>query len=351
MRAIHVALCLMLVIPLHAYAAKLTVTVPQGVTEVKLLSGGTASVLGHYRGRLDADLKAAGERYQIGRCEAEVKKASQAVTDADKAYTDKIDQLRRQYIAKINVTVHSATAQITSASALGEISFVFTAANTSERIVSDIIYKPVIQGVPLPITTSLVLEFVNPKNLIFGLAPGESITNQDSDPEHFTFFLSELTESDKKRIQTSLPGGFSVEILDLHFVSQKGYKGQSKVMDVKEAFAGVLSAYEGAVRTARNAQAAATETLEKAKKLYASETSGSLAAFRTRSKDLRKASVRFSAPVDIKKSRATMDDVPPGTYYVYGSTPAGQALFEEVAIMRGRNKVTIESLKKDPFEP
>jgi hypothetical protein len=351
MRFLWITICFLLLLPVNAFPARLILTVPQGISEVEILSSGTLAVLDHLKERLNSELKEENNRYQINKLESEVRASALQVAESDKAYKEKTDSLRKQYIAKVPITIHSANAQITTASALGEITFTYTAHNNSGKIISDIIYKPLIGNIPLPITTMLVLEFINSKNLIFGLAPGESLTNQGSDPEHLSFFLSELTDKDVNRIKASMPGGFSFEVSDIHFVSQKGYKGQSKVMDVKEAFADVLKAYQGASVRAHDENKAKTGALATAKGLYERDTKAAISDFKTRSNDLEKASRRYKGDIDPKKNRATIESIKPGKYYVYATSTAGKAIFEEITVEEGKNKIKIETQKKDPFEP
>ncbi len=351
MRLLLIISTIMLLVPINAFTARLVVTVPQGISGVELLSGGTLAVLDHLKARLGSQTKAASDRHQIERLETELKASTLQVTQSDKAYTEKIDSLRRHYITKIPITIQAANAQITSESALGEISFTYSVRNNSDRVVSDITYRPMIDKISLPITTMLVLEFINSKSLIFGLAPGEILTNEGSEPEHLSFFLSELKGSDVSRIKSAMPGGFSIEVTDIHFVSQKGYKGQGRVMDVKEAFADVLREYQGASQRAHEDNRARTEALANARSLYARDIKTSLDDFRTRSKDLKKSSVRYQGSVDPKKNRVTIDSIAPGKYFLYAPSMTGNAFFREITIEEGRNKLKIDSTKKDPFEP
>jgi hypothetical protein len=351
MRLLLTTMCFLLLLPIDAFPARLILTVPQGISEVELLSSGTLAVLDHLKERLNSQLKEVKNLYQINKLESEVKASALQVAQSDKAYKEKVDSLRRQYIAKVPITIHSANAQITKASALGEITFTYTVHNNSDKVISDIIYKPLIGNTPLPITTMLVLEFINSKNLISGLAPGESLTNQGSDLEHLSFFLSELTDKDIDRIKTSMPGGLSFEVTDIHFVSQKGYKGQTKVMDVKEAFADVLKAYQVTSARAHDENKAKTEALATAKDLFERATKGVISDFKTRSNELKKASMRYKGDVDPKKNRATIQPIKPGKYYVYAPSTAGKAIFEKIIIEEGTNKIKIETQKKDPFEP
>jgi len=351
MRVLSAITCILLFLPVNCFSAKLIVTVPSGITEVEILSPGTLAVLDHLRGRLHSQLKAVNDHYQVRRIEAEVKNLSLKVTESDKAYNEKIDALRKQYIARVPITIHSASAQINSESALGEITFFFTARNNSDRIISDIIYKPLVGNTPLPITTMLVLELMNPKTLISGLAPGESLSNQGSDPEKLSFFLGELKDKDINRIKGAMPNGFSIDVTDIHFVSQKGYKGQTKIMDVKEAFAETLKAYQSASQQARDEYRVKSEDLIKAKTLYEKDTIGAIDDFRFRSNDLKKSSVRYKVAVDPIKNRADIESIGPGNYFIYAPATPGKSIFEQITVGDGKNKLKIEKLKKDPFEP
>jgi hypothetical protein len=152
-RPFYALVLLLIIIPSHAYAARFVAIVPQGITEVKLLSPGTGAVLSFLKERLDTQLKASSETHQVDKLEKEAAQALLSIAHADKSYSERIDSLRKQYIEKIPITIHSASNQITQESALGDITFFFTAHNTSNMIISDITYKPVIEDIALPITT------------------------------------------------------------------------------------------------------------------------------------------------------------------------------------------------------
>ena len=351
MRLLWFIACLSLIFPASAYPARLNVKVPQGITEVRLLSPGTSSVLEHYNSQLKSYLKTADEKYRIDQLSSEVNEASFKVEKTDRAYKERIDELRRQYISKISITIHSASAQISPESALGDITFSYTAKNNSDRIISDITYKPLLYKTTLSISSSLILEFMNPITYVSGLSPGESITNVGHDPEHFSFFLSELTDKDIKKAQSSLPGGFTIDIKDIHFVSQKTYKGKSKEMDVKEAFAAQLTPFQVASGQAKEEYKTKTAALSRARELYEKETHGILKWYHDEMEDLKQSSLRYQTPVDPKKGRGVIDSIKPGKYYIYASNPNRQAIFEEIAIEEGKNKIKINTLKKDPFEP
>jgi len=351
MRLLWIVTCLSLILPIHAEGARLAFKVPPGITEVRLLSPGTGAVLDHMKARLRGQLKAVDEKYQVARLEAETKEASTRVSRSDKAYTQEIETIRKQYGSRIAITIHSAAAQITPESAMGDITFTYTARNNTDRIVSDIVYRPLFNKAPLPMTSSLVLEFIHPTSLVYGLAPGESMANTAKDPEHFSFFLGEISSKNVHEIQSSLPGGFTIEVLDINFVAQKGYKGQSKVMGVKEAFAGRLAPYQAASRQARDLYLSKTSELTSARKLFESETRVIRNVFAGKIRDLEESSVRYKAPVDPGKNKGTFVSIKPGAYYLYAVHASGGAVFVPTTIRDKTNRIRIETLGKDPFTP
>jgi hypothetical protein len=342
---------ILLILPLNAHPARLIVTAPPGTTEVRLLSPGTLTVLDHIKAVFNGKLKIVDEKCQVAKLEREGKETAVKVESADKAYKEKIEALRREYISKVSITVHTVNLEITPQSALGDVTYTYTVKNNSDRIISDVVYKPLLNKNPLSITSSLVLEFINPGNLVFGLGPGESLTNQGHDPEHLSFFLNELAGRDMKQIQASLPGSFTINISDIHFLSQKGYKDQVKELGVKEAFAGQLKPFEAAFQQAQDDSKSKTMALSSAKKLFESETRGIMEDYRSQLRDLKRASVRYEGSVDQKKNKARIESIKPGQYYLYAVSQNKQAFFDKITIQSGKNKIEINTMKKDPFEP
>jgi hypothetical protein len=350
-KRICLAVCLLGFLPIGAHAAKLTVTVPPGVDKVQVLSPGTAAVLDHIRSQFKEKLKVIEEQYQVGRLDGEVKAASARVDSTDKAYKEKIDFIRKEAISKVEITIQSASIDITPQSALGEITYFYTVKNHMDKIVSNVVYKPFLAKTPLAVTSSLVLEFINPANLIFGLAPGESLTNEGHDPEHISFFINEIPGKNINQLKSNLPGSLTLSILDIHFLNQKGYKDQTKELDIKEAFSGQLKPYEAAYLQAKKDYAGKTEELKNVRKLYDNDSKGIIREFDTQLASLKKASVRGIAQVDAKKKRGTIKSIEPGKYYLYGTDSGNKAFFKEISIEDGRNKIEINSLGKDPFLP
>ncbi len=351
MKRICLAVCLLGFLPISAHAAGLTVTVPSGIEEVQVLSPGTSAVLDHIKSQYRSKLKAIEDKYQVSRLDSEAKAAAGKRDAADKAYQEKIEALRKEAISKISIIIKSANIDISPQSAMGEITYIYTVRNNSEKIVSNVVYKPLLNKSPLSVTSSLVLEFINPSNLIFGLAPGETLSNQGHDPEHVSFFNNEIVGKNINQIKSSLPDSFSLSIMDIHFLNQKGYKDQTRELDVKEAFAGQLKPFEAAFLQTKNEYAGKTEELKNARKQFDDESRGTVKEYRAQLSSLKASSIRGHARVEAKKNRASIKNLDPGKYYIYGTGSEKKAFFQELTIDEGRNKFEVKSLGKDPFLP
>jgi hypothetical protein len=351
MRRLCLAVCLLGLLPIGSHAAGLTVSVPPGIRVVQVLSPGTAAVLDHIKSQYKDKLKVIEEKYQIGRLEDELKASSARMDSTDKEYRDKIEAVRKEAISKVSITIQSASIDVSPQSAMGEIIYFYTVKNHSDKIVSNVVYKPLLDKSPLAITSSLVLEFINPSNLIFGLAPGETLSNQGHEPEHVSFFNNEIVGKNINQIKSNLPGSFSLSVMDIHFLNQKGYKDQTKEMEIKEAFAGQLKPYEAACAQAKDEYAGKTEELNNARRLYDNESKGIIKEYKAQLSSLKRVSIRGKAQVDEKKNRASVKSIEPGRYYLYGTDLGKKAFFKEITIEDGKNKIEINSLGKDPFLP
>ncbi|HVN70712.1 MAG TPA: hypothetical protein VMU10_01710, partial [Desulfomonilia bacterium] len=109
--------------------------------------------------------------------------------------------------------------------------------------------------------------------------------------------------------------------------------------------------YQNTSQQAHDEFKAKSETLANAKALYERDTKGTTDDFRSRSNDLKKASLRYQGVVDPVKNRADIESIKSGNYIIYAPAAAGKAVFEQIIIEDGKNKLKIETLKKDPFEP
>jgi len=305
----------------------------------------------HLKAGYESGLAALSAQLRIDELDAQVKMAQDVLEKRKQAYADSLASIRRKHLSSLSITLEAIEASISpSSSALGDVSFFYTARNSTGRIITDITYTPRVGGKPLPTTTSLVLEFIHPETLISGVGPGETMTNRGHDPERFSFFISELTREEINALKTDAAKQFGIEIVGMHFADQKGYKGQVEVRDFLSAFSRQLKPLKHAVDQAEadvkarnNAHAKALAAFTAGKERLEDQFKASLA-------ELKKNSVRCSVRPD-KKNRFVFDGVPAGTYYLYAADGRGSAVFEEVAVsVRGRQEVAA-GMKKDPFVP
>lgn len=347
-----VVLCglISLLVPGYASAERLQLKVPTGFQEVNLLSGGTGPVLKHLRGRLNAELKAFDAQYNVAglRQAAEAAKALSAEREA--AYRNGGRAIGEEYIAKLHLQITKVETNISSESSLGEIAFTYTITNTSDRIVSDIVYTPRIGELKIPVASKLVLDLIDPVTLKFGLAPGRSLSNRPDNPERLSFLLGEVSKENLAYIKAHVTTDFGLDIQDIHFMNAVGYKDQSRIMEVEQAFPVRLGVLDAANKAARQDAAAKAAAYANAQALYDKAKQGTLDRFRESAQTLKKSAVRQREPVD-KKGRCTFADVSPGIYYVYADSGSGMVVFQEVQVKRAREKVKIEALVKNPFLP
>lgn len=339
-----------LIVPGALHAGRLKCTLPDDAREVLLLSAGTQPFLEHIRSRSQARIDELRAQYRVDALEKGVKDAQNTAAKTGQAYADKVNDLRESYLSKIHVTFHSVESCVNSHSALGDVMFYYTAKNNSDMIVTDITYKPLIDGKALPATTSLVLEFINPQNLISGLGPSETLGNSGHDPEKFSFFTGEISPEGLKGLKKDFPGKFGIKIIDMHFAARKGYKGQIRVLTFEEAFADRLKAGETASSRAAAEAKEKKESCAKALKEFTSQQEGALALEKKSLEELKKSSIRATATRD-RKNRYVFDGVPQGTYFLYAGNGKGKAVFEKIVIDKGKQQATYTRMGKDPFVP
>jgi hypothetical protein len=343
---------LIFAIPFSLQGARLQLTLPQGLTAAHLLSGGTQTMIDYEKGKVQTAIAKLKGDYQIDAAETGTKKGSAAAKSAQQAYQEKIAALRRHYNSLLNVRILSSRAEINlSSSAMAEVSYVFTARNGTDRIVTDISYRPLINGRPLSTSSAFVLEFMDPSTMKSGLGPGETMTNQGHEPEKFSFFTGEVTQDEIKSMQKDFDRKFGIEVLDMHFTNQKDYKGQFKPLTFEEAFASALAPLSAAARQAKARARELDETDAKALKEFKARRDGLTAQEAGTLAGLKKAAVRYTAAPD-KKGRCTFEDVAPGTYFIYAGNGNGMAVFEPIKVGDERKiKRSITQTKKDPFVP
>ncbi len=351
MKKLFALALLFLILPMALHAARLQCTLPQGVGEASLLSDGTTAVLKHFRDQSDAESRKLRAEYQIDALEKEAKKAEALIGEKKQAYTAKVAGLRKNYLSLLEITIHSSQAAINpSTSALGDVVYFYTAKNNTDRIITDIKYKPIIEGKGLPTTTSLILEFIDPQTLKSGLGPHETMTNLGHDPEKFSFFIGEVLPDELNRMREAFGKSFSINVADMHFSNQKGYKGQIKALTFDEAFSGTLRPMQAAVDQAEADAKSKRGTYSSVLKTFQERQDRMSATLKKSLDALKLSSVRYSVRPD-KKGRYIFDDVEPGNYIVYARNGKGQAVFESIAIGKKKQKQSYTQMKKDPFAP
>jgi len=351
MRSTICVICIILIFPCVLTAARLQLEVPQGLTEVYLLSAGTPSILEHLKGQMEQSVGHLGTKYQIDLLKDQAEQATMLVKEKKKAYSHKFNVLRQQYLDSISLSILSSDAEIfPSSSALGEVSFFYTIKNNSDRIISDITYIPKIGDITLPTTSSLILELIHPTTLKSGLGPKETLSNKGHEPEHFSFFIGELSKEEIKKIRSEFQRIFTLEIVDMHFTKKKGYKGQADVMGFKEAFVDQIELLQTSIKKARNEEQTKTASYNKAFAQFSKERDEELIRYRNSLEDLKKSAIRYQSRVD-EKNRCAFENISAGTYFVYASNAQGRTIFEQRTIKENKNKIVINNMIKDPFAP
>lgn len=340
---------LFFIIPATLSAARLQCTLPQGISKMYILSSGTAAVIEHFKAQAEAGIAKFQTAYQIDALENQTVKADSGIQEKKKLYTERVSNLRKEYISKLTITLSSVRGSMTpSSSALGDVTYYYTARNNSDRVITDITYKPLVDGKGLPTTTLLVLEFIDPTTLKSGLGPHETMTNVGHDPEKFSFFIGEIAQEEIKNLKKDLEIRFGIKIVDMHFSSQKDYKGQFKPQTFEEAFSAQLRPLRIAIEQAEANNKAIKNVNAQALREFAEQRDGILGSLKKRLVELKKTSIRYTASPD-KKNRYVFDDVVPGTYYVYAADGNGKAVFEKITIGEKKQKKAYTQMKKDPF--
>jgi hypothetical protein len=349
MKKFYVFLFLILIIPVSLNAARLQILLPPSISQAYILSGGTAAVIEYFRSQADAKIMKLRTDYQIDALEEQKKTADSLIQEKKKLYADRVSNLRKEYISKLRIDLSSIQGSMTpSSSALGDVTYYFTARNNSDRIITDITYKPLIDGKGLPTTTILVLEFIDPITLKSGLGPHETMTNLGHDPEKFSFFIGEISQEDLNNLRKDFEKRFGIMVVDMHFSDQKGYKGQFNPRTFEEAFSAQLRPLQITVehaevhdKTLRDANAKSLKEFTEQKKII-------LASLNKNFAELKQSSIRYTASPD-RKNRYVFDDIIPGTYFVYAINGTGKAVFEKIVMGDKKQKKTYTLMRKDPF--
>lgn len=351
MKSLISTVCFMLLFPCISTAAVLQLEIPQGLSDVYLLSPGTPSMLQHLRSQHEHAIEYIKQQYRIDTLKTLTEKADAIVKRYKQDYAAKLASLRHHYLDSVSLTIVSSEAELSPASsALGEISFIYRITNNSDRIITDISYTPMIAGIKLPTTSALILELIHPLTLKSGLGPGETLTNKGHDPEHFSFFIGELTKEEIKKIQSGIDKDFTIKIQNMHFTDKKGYKGQTTVMDFEQAFPSQLRQGRDAIQKAQTEKQEKVSSLNKAMAEYNEDKEKEFLRYKKSLEDLRKTAVRHQTQLDEKK-RCTFENIASGTYYVYAHTQGGQTVFSEITVKDTKTKLVLNDMTKDPFMP
>lgn len=349
MRSINSVVFFILVFPCILAAARLQLEVPSGMTDVYLLSSGTPTILKHLQDQLNLSLDQLSTKYQVETLKGQKEKATNLVKEKNLAYANKLASLQAKYIKSLSLNILSTDAEISpSSSALGDVSFFYSIKNNSDQIITDITYKPKIGGIILPTTSSLMLELIHPQTLKSGLGPRETISNKGHEPERFSFFIGELSKEELKKIQTYIKKDFTIEVVDMHFSKEKGYKGQVEVLEFDRAFNSQLKPLQIAIANAEADEQSKKISFSNAFSKFNNARETLLNKHKKSLDDLKKTSVRFQMRPD-EKNICTFENIPAKKYVVYSSKKNGQALFTEINVEDGKNKLMLNNMIKDPF--
>ena len=340
-----------LILPCSGNTAELYIKTSKGANNVQLLSPGTSSVLDHMHANLDTKLKNLEARYKIEQLKKDVDKAKAWEAQLSERCKDEVISIKDRYISKISIEIVSARAEISpESSALGEIVFSYTAKNNSDRIIGDIVYRPMIGDIVAPTPSTLILEFIDPKTFKFGLPPGGTITNMPGGLERVSFFIEEISNRQLEFIKAHISDSFRIDIIDLRFLNKIGYKDQTKVMDVEEAFKSQLKSLLDMARQAQVSRKMKEEGYKKALDEYNQARDKVVAQFKNASGELGRASFRYGAKED-KNNKYMFKKITQGRYIVYAKAGKDLAIFQPVEIRDTKQELTVDNIIKDPFLP
>ena len=347
-----VAAFLILALPFPLSAARLICSLPPGLPSAFLLSGGTLAMMDCEKARAHSALGKLKSEYRVDDSGAGTKSGSRQVALARQAYQARAEALRRHCISLLNIRLVSVHADINpSSSALAEVAYVYAAKNSSDRIITDITYRPLMSGKPLSTTSTFILEFMDPATMKSGLGPGETMTNRGHDPEKFSFFLSEVSPEMVRAMQSGLDRTFGIEVVDLHFTDRKDYKGQFRPQTFEEAFAPALAPLGRAVKQAEARAKALDDSEARVLGDFRARKAALVEQERKTLAGLKKSAVRRTAIPD-RTGRCVFTDVAPGVYFLYAGNGSGRAVFEKITVGSERKlKKTVTGMKKDPFVP
>ncbi len=334
-----------------AYAVDLDIFVPAGTGDVQLLSPGTTAVLSHLKVELKSRLDALTRRHALVKLKLESDSARHLYRIRSNEYESEVNSIKSHYMTKLVIRVTDARAIIApDASTMGEIYFRYRAKNTSDRVIASITYRPTIGSIVVPTPTPLVLEFLDPATLEFGLAPGKDMADTSSQPEKFSFFVGELTAKDVDFVRRNISKEFRLDVVDIRFADRVGYKDQTRIMDVRRAFASRLRPLLEKVHNARAVAMEKEAMYKNALVAYNREKTDLLKRFAASVTSLKKSALRYRCKQK-DKGRYTARGVEPGQYVIYSKRPNDMAVFYTIEVRGKAQTIKIPSIRKDPFIP
>ncbi len=351
MRTKLITIFLIMLWPVCCQATELIINPVQPYGEMYLLSGGVKAVVEHIEDQYGKDVAALDEKYEVSRREADFKQAQERAARSREALERKIEALKREYISKFDLTIHSATAELAPhSSVMGEISFTYTVKNHSDRIISAITYMPYIGEIKIPLSNPLFLEMVDYSTMIFGLAPGRTLSNLKHEPERLSFFAGELNREQIKLIRKNIASSFSLEVVEIRFSDGVAYKGDAAQLTLEEAFAPQLKPLKEQIVKADKDIKTSSARLKQAREQYAAERKVRDEQHAAALAELKKSAVRYRGEPG-KKLSYTFMDVPEGDYILYATGQGAQVIFEVLQVAGKRQEVEPLKMVEDPFSP
>jgi len=334
----------------YAKQAKAVIMVPEGIEDVMLLSAGTVAMLDHLHRQYDYEMQAIQKQYNLQTLKQQSDQISETNILDKQTYALEIDRIRKYYISKIGLRAGNVMPFISPEStAMGEITFTYTATNHSDRIIADVVYIPKIGKMKIPTSSKLVLDFVDKNTLKAGLAPGQTMISNPNDPDRFSFLMGQMSAADLEYIKKNALKEFSVEITDIHFTNSIEYKDQSRVLNIEQAFSDRLNGLKNTQTNHLEKVRLAKAEYENALKLSQTQTKQARQNFIKASGSLKQTAVRYSAKAN-KRGKAVFKDIDKGNYVIYAKK-GNQAVFKEIHVSGSSIKEKAENLGKDPFMP
>ncbi len=352
MKKTALTMLLIILTGLPAGAAELKLKLPSGTRDAVLLSAGTQAVLDHLHAGLDGKLAELDRRFGISALEQQQAGLEQTIAATTTQRKDRIHDIREEYLAKLDVKVLSARTEVSlESSSMGQIYFTYAITNRSDRTLAYLHYDPVVGDINIPTSSRLILELIDFESMLFGLAPGGTLSNAETAPEEFPFFAAELTQDQIDFLRKNINKQLKLHVSDLTFVKRVDYKGQVRELTLEQAFAGDLKKYDKRIADAEADLQTCRQKLEKARAGHAAEKKVLEEIFSRESSQLMEAALRQKS-ASAKNDTYVFEDLAPGDYIVYARAAGDKAVFEKITLSgEGRTSINLSATRKDPFSP